>query len=103
MSNAPFKIFQVRGDGGERSAGPVIGYCSSESRANEMGKGKGFYGSQGAVSETWAVRIGNDVYALVSSKPVDLDGLRTKADDILRKETIASLTPEQRRVLKIKE
>lgn len=103
MSDAPFKTYQVRGDGGARNGiGPIIGYASTMSRAKEMASKKGFWGGEGAIAEAWVVCVGGDVYALMSKTPIDLDGKRSIADAILRKSTIESLNPDQLRVLGIK-
>lgn len=98
------KVFQVHGDGGERSIGPVIGYASTKSRADEKAKGQAWYGGDGWISEMAAIELDTgEIYILASPIPADIDGVRAKADAILREQTLALLSTEQRRVLGIKD
>lgn len=92
-------VYAYHGDGGERGTGPVIGWCSTEDKAQIAGRHTGYYDSQGGVSTANAIKIGNDFYLLARKKPIDVDGINGKHDDILRDKTMASLTSEQKRVL----
>lgn len=97
-----FKAWQVHGDGGERGTGPIIGYASTKSRADEMAKGQGWYGGTGWVQETSVVEIEGKIYALASPVPIDLDGVQAGKDAILRKQTLANMSDDQLRVLGLK-
>lgn len=93
------KIFEVHGDGGERGYGPVIGYASTESKAREMAKSEGFFGSDGIYTEVPAIVVNGVVYALRREYPIDIDNAQATKDAELKAKTLASLTPEQKRVL----
>lgn len=96
------EIWQAHGDGGERGIGPVIAYCSTENAAQKAAKGRGWYGGDGFVSKSHALRIEGKVWLLASPEPIDLDSIGAKRDAELREKTLAGLTPDQRRVLGIK-
>ncbi|AVH84956.1 hypothetical protein RsoM2USA_27 [Ralstonia phage RsoM2USA] len=93
------EIWRVHGDGGEFSDGPVIGYFTKETDADKFAFGKGWYGGKGRVSKGWAIQIGYHWYELADSSPIDLDRKKTLADEQLKKDTLASLSAEQKRVL----
>jgi hypothetical protein len=95
------RIWAARGDGGETggSTAPIVGYCRTEAQAKDLAKGKGFYGSQGHVSQHDALEVNGEIWVLAASNPVDLDNAQARRDDDLRKRTLASLSDEQRRVL----
>ena len=95
-------VYAYHGDGGERGVGPVIGYCSSKYEADVASQNTGFYGGKGWVSEARAIKINHDVYILAHANPVDLDGVKAKADAELKEKTLASLSSEQKRVLGLK-
>jgi hypothetical protein len=94
-----FNVFEVHGDGGERSSGPVIGYASTEDKAKVMAHGKGFFGSDGVYFEVPAIKVNDKIFVLKKDYPVDLDDTQATKDAELRSKTLASLTPEQKRVL----
>lgn len=96
-------IYKAHGDAGtDRGIGPVIGYFTSESQASLFARGKGWYGSDGGTSAAYAIQIDGKWYVLESRNPIDLDRNQAEADAILRAETLASLTADQKRVLGIK-
>ena len=100
MSTVHFlEIYSAHGDGGERGIGPVIGYCSTKSRADAIAKGKAWYGGNGFVGRETAVKIDGAVYVLASSKPVDLDSEKAAQDAAIKEAAIAKLSPEELRVL----
>lgn len=92
-------VWKAHGDGGERGTGPVLGYYSTESAAVAAAKGRAWYGSNGHVENASALKIGDQIWLLASPKPIDLDGVNKKRDAELKEQTLALLTPEQRRVL----
>jgi hypothetical protein len=85
--------------------GDMIGVFSSKPLADEAVKGRGWYGGDGRVTERRAIDIGDGkVYLLADTKedqplPLDLDIPQRKAQ--IRREALAALTPEQRRVLNL--
>jgi len=93
----------VHGDGGdERNIGPVIGYCSTEQRARELARKRGWYGSDGYVMTVNAVCIEGKTYVLAQPGPIEVDRRCAELDAKLREETVASLTQEQLRVLGVR-
>lgn len=97
------EIWRAHGDGGEFGQGPVIGYFTRESAARQFAHGKAWYGGNGHVTKGWAIQIGNDWYELTDSSPIDLDNQQKIADQELKRQTLASLTPDQKRVLGLTE
>lgn len=93
------KIYEVHGDGGEWGYGPVIGYASTPDNAKMMAKGKGFFGSEGMYMEVPALTINGVTYVLKKEYPIELDNVEATKDAELKEKTLASLTPEQKRVL----
>lgn len=93
------KIWKAHGDGGERSMGPVLAYCSTADKANEIAKGKGWYGGDGCVNEAFALRVDGNVWLLERKDPIDLDSTQKTKDAELRRTTLAELSADQRRVL----
>jgi hypothetical protein len=93
------KIFEVHGDGGEWGYGPVIGYATTPYNAKMMAKGKGFFGSEGMYMEVPALTINGVTYVLKKEYPIELNDVQATKDADLRAKTLASLTPEQKRVL----
>lgn len=101
----------VHGDSGSvqnTGNGPIIGYCETELDADLHSQGKGSWGGKGAVSKVKMLVLQNGVdskmYALAQPFPVKFHTLEVhlvqKRDDaLLRAETLARLTAEQRRVL----
>lgn len=82
--------------------GAVIGYFRIHADAFEYAKGKGGWGGEGIVDKVSAVSIGGHVYILATPQPVDLDLVKKKRDEELRKRTLAELSADQIRVLGIK-
>lgn len=96
-------LWQVHGDGGERSIGPIIGYFRKHHEAVDFARGKAWYGGNGAVQSAKAVEIDGKVYILDSGgAPVDVDMCQYKADEKLKEDTLASLSEDQLRVLGVK-
>jgi hypothetical protein len=96
------EIYAVHGDGGERSLGPIIGYCESQSDADRHKKGTGWYGGDGHVSKACAIEVNGSLYVLAAVKPIvfmDKIEEQKRLDQELRAKTIASLSEEQLRVL----
>jgi hypothetical protein len=97
------QVYGAFGGGDERSpCNELIGYFLREDTAELACKGKGWYGGNGDVRKSWAVQIDHKWYLLQSDGPIDLDLNQAQADERLRKQTLAALTPEQKRVLGIK-
>jgi hypothetical protein len=104
-------VFEVQGDcGSERGGeGPVEGYCDTRPNAVAFAQGKGWWGSEGKIVEVTAIVIDGKVYPLRQPEPVTLmnrmevmnSSQRASAEihRQLREETLAELTPEQRRNL----
>jgi hypothetical protein len=111
MSNQAFEIIDawaVHGDGGENRVGPVIGYANSKENADAYAAGKAWYGGDGYVKKVSAMVINGETYILASSRPVTFVGAKEaevvaqkRRDEELRQQTLASLTPDQRRVLHV--
>jgi hypothetical protein len=107
MSQKPHKalvqftrVYGTYGGGDDRRAPDVLeGYASTRGAAEEAGRGRGWYGGPGRVTEEEAVVIDGKVFVLRYADPIDLDSTKKAADAKLREETIASLTAEQKRVL----
>lgn len=80
-----------------------IGYFSTEAVATEAAKNNKSHHGVGEVFPFYGIEITNhghtSVYVLSEKDPIDLDNQKVKADEILRRKTIESLTSEQRRVL----
>ena len=81
----------------------VMAYFSSSSAAESYGIHKGGWGGDCDVKEFSAIRLADGRVYVVSDGPIDLDLKKSKYEEELRKRTLASLTPEQIRVLGIKE
>lgn len=96
------KVYAHHGDGGDRGTGPIRGYCSSRYAAESAAQGQGWYGGNGWVSESYAIKINHDVYVLASKDPIDLDGKSAQTDAELKAQTLASLSEDQKRVLGLK-
>lgn len=95
-------IWKAHGDAGsDRGVGPVIAYCSTEAQAQEAARGQGWYGGNGHVGKAHALRIDGEVWLLERETPIDLDSAQAKRDAELREKTLASLSPEQKRVLRL--
>lgn len=103
MSNKPYELITLwtaHGDGGERGIGPVIGYSLSESSAERMALGRGWYGGNGDVKPADGIKLPNgDIFVLKYNEPVDLDGTRAKAREAVRKAALAKLSPEEKKEL----
>ena len=83
----------------EGCRGVIIGYYSTKSFAEKASKGKGWWGADGEIQALDALKVGNDVWLLAKMHPLDVDDVTCIDDEVLRKETLAKLTVEQRRVL----
>lgn len=92
------QVFEVRGQAGEMVPKPIIGYASTARKAQEMAKGKGYFGD-GTYIKVPGVKIDGFFYVLTSGCPTDLDNIQADRDAELRDSTLASLTVEQKRVL----
>lgn len=92
-------VYSAHGDGGERGAGPVLGYFSTEALAALKAENAGWYGGNGATIRWDAVLIDGEVYILKQRDPIDLDLKQSGRDDALKEETIQSLSDDQLRVL----
>lgn len=93
------QIWRAHGDGGALGIGPVIAYCSTKDQASHAAYRQGWYDQNGHVSSISALKIDGKYWALAHSEPIDMDQEAKKSDDKLRMETMASLSPEQLRVL----
>ena len=80
-----------------------VDYFSSEFAATSYGKGKDGWGGDLRAKMFSAVRLADGCVYLVSEKPIDLDLKQSNYEEELRARTLAKLTPEERRVLKIEE
>lgn len=89
------RVFEVLGGDGGR-----IGYASTARKAQEMAKGKGYFGD-GTYIKVPGVKIDGFFYVLTSGCPTDLDNIQADRDAELKASTVASLTDEQKRVLGI--
>jgi hypothetical protein len=103
----PIVIWAYHGNPGQPRPGlpkdgPVLGYCSTIEKANEQARGKGWKKGPGKVTRQHGIRVGKLVYLLANHIPVDLDQQEQERDLKLRKDTLAHLSLEQRRVLGIK-
>lgn len=73
FSVGEIEIWQVHGDGGnEYNTGPVIAYCSTKEQADQVAKGRGWYGGKGHVQSRAALRIDGKVWLLAERYPIDM-------------------------------
>lgn len=79
--------------------GSLQGVYSCKVSAEEAAVGIGWYGEKGEVLQVSLMKVGDEHYQLASPEPIDLDLKKKISDADLREKTIASLAPEQRRVL----
>ena len=79
--------------------GACLGRFSCEQYAKEAAKNRGWYGGDGDVKESSAIKVDGKIYGLASPNPIDLDRRNAIADEVLKQQTLAGLTPEQKRVL----
>jgi hypothetical protein len=111
MKKEIIEAFAVHGDGGERSIGPVEGYCKTREDAEFMAMGRGWYGGRGHVSQQWALLIDEEMYILSRPGPSQFMDVATerqkrrtkqeRTDAELRAETLSHLSADQKRVLGI--
>lgn len=99
MSAEIFKIYATHASKDEYNIGPIIGFFSNRTTAELFGQGKGWFGGNGSVTAEWAVKIDGKYYHLVSCQSIDLDRKASEADAMLKQQILASLTPDQKRVL----
>jgi hypothetical protein len=85
--------------GSDKGYGPKIGTFSTVCKAAQAASGKGWYGGDGDVVEQTAIMSAHGEIMVISERSVGLDGEASKRDASLKEETLANLTPEQRRVL----
>lgn len=95
-----FSVYSTKDEYGRR--GVKVGDFRSFAVAEAYAHGRGWYGGKGDVAKSKAVSILGKVYLLQDPSPIDLDGEQKARDDLLRQETIASLSDDQLRVLGIK-
>lgn len=86
-------------EGSDKGYGPKIGTFSTVFAAARAAAGKGWYGGDGDVVEQVAIMSANGEIVIISERAIDLDGEASKRDARLKEDTLANLTPEQRRVL----
>ena len=99
------QAYAVHGDGGERSDGPIEGYCATRADAEIMCQGRGWYGGNGAITTASVLEVEGVLYALAS--PIPITFMSAKAtqeavDKAARERALAKLTLTDRRVLGIK-
>lgn len=79
--------------------GKRIGFFTDQGKAREAAKGQGWYGSEGNIVPCYAIEVDGQFYALEDPQPIVLDRNTVADDEKLRQSTLASLTPDQKRVL----
>lgn len=94
-------VYGAHGDGGERGLGPLLGYFTDKKVAQQVSKGKGWYGGDGYISEKMAVNTGNGVYLIEDPKPIDLNNEFAIKKDQLKASALSKLTPDEIRALGI--
>lgn len=82
----------------------TCGVFSDHHGASQGAKGKGEWGGDGSVKERKAMKVSYDddttqYFLLESDTALDLDGLKAKADEQLKEDTLSNLTDNQKRVL----
>jgi hypothetical protein len=93
-------VFKAHGDGGNRGIGPVVGVATSEYKAREIARGKGFFGSDGSVTEGFAIDDGRGKLYLLEKTFPFVDGEdRVEAARKAKAEALAKLTDEDKRIL----
>lgn len=93
-------VFKSHGDGGERGVGPVVGVSTSEYKAREIARGKGFFGSDGSVTEGFAIDDGNGHLYLLERTHAYVDGEDCVESARKAKEAaLAKLTDADKRAL----
>ena len=97
------KAFRVFETTNEYSAkGSCVGIFSTKSQAEQSAEGRGWYGGKGLIITVSLIRIDGKLLELASEYEVDLDGHKASADAKLKADTLANLTPDQKRVLGLK-
>lgn len=93
-------IYVVYNESEHGWGGGPCGYFTSFSAAKEFGRNKGSWGGPVDPKTEKAIRLQDGtVYRLADPDPIDLDGVQAQYEENLRKQAIAKLTDEERRVL----
>lgn len=96
MNSGIKAAYAAHGDGGERSIGPIIGVYSTLELAEEASKGKGFFGSNGHISQCSVIHVLNgeevDTYLLAADYPIDMDGDIAARKEARREELLAAMS-----------
>lgn len=95
-------VYGAHGDGGERGLGPLLGYFSDKKVAQQVAKGKGWYGGDGYIDQKMALDTGNGVYLIADENPIDLDNEFSMRKDELKASALSKLTPDELRALGVK-
>lgn len=95
-----FAVYETSDEYGRRSA--LVGYYTSKDGAKMAAKGRGWYGSEGAIESARALEVDGKWYALKESEPIMLDTDLQELKRRRRAQALAKLTPEDMRELGIK-
>lgn len=94
------QVYKVHGDGGERGIGPIIGITLTKDKAEQMCKGKGFFGSHGEIFNGFAIEGDNgELYLLESEIPYVEGQLHKTTLQNKKNQALAKLTEEDKKVL----
>lgn len=102
MSVDRVTVYGIHQSNNEKYNGPVTAWCSSKDIAETAAHKSGWYGGDAPISTFSALLINGAYWILHEREPVDMNGWQRAKDEVLRKETLAGLSPEQIRVLGIK-
>ena len=95
-----YTVYETTNEYGARGA--LVGRFTSEAFAKEAAKGRGWYGSEGAIQAMTVVRVDGEWYELTTETPVDLDVDLIARERELKASALAKLSADERRALGLK-
>ena len=100
------RVWTIHRQNDDRNDGPITDVCAHETLANQVAKGSGWYGGNAPVNERWAITIDGETYLIdpqTKGQPVNvarnLGEIQMCREEVAKKEALAKLTPEERKIL----
>lgn len=91
--------YAVHGDGGQNMKGPLIVVCSTEAKAKQVCKGRGWYGGDGSIVPRKLLRVGDVHFLLEREFSIDMDGELAKKKENYRKKLLDNMSEYDKEIL----